>query len=448
MIASKKRAGPALDLARVETFFALQLGETRAPLPPGERDKIEDLRDDARWADAQANRLRVGRLNWLGRSFARFERWAGNLRPSWILRKMEQLTSGGRYSGEAVPRPHPVPPGTSDEPLAFAADFHLFDRLSLHYGGDFRGAVLINYLLGTLGSAAIIFSISPPFGLQPFIDEIHKIPQLNRPWTLVLETACIMSILIIFLIGRTPERKEDSPRSDIRWFGRRWHQRWLEYRVLAERFRYLELLLPFGKEFVERPPFVPERDANRYWHDRYFIWRATAAQIEEQSTRQYRDRVLAVMAAQEQYHAHNHRRRGTIARRLHLFAAGLFLLSLLIGSVDLALAFYGPATSPEVKSEHGSTLLFFAALLPVFSAAIHGVLAQTEYIKLAETSAEVAARIHDQYEQLAAVDVTDGAATSASLEPLRETVFAFAATVVNEATGWTATLRDKNVPLA
>src|SRR6202022_2792189 len=102
------------------------------------------------------------------------------------------------------------PLGTSDEPRAFAADFRLFDRLSLHYGGDFRGAVLINYLLGTLGSAAIIFSISPPFGLRPFIDEIHKISQLNRPWTLVLETACIISILIIFLIGRTPERKEDS----------------------------------------------------------------------------------------------------------------------------------------------------------------------------------------------------------------------------------------------
>ncbi len=447
MTASKKRAGPAADLARIETFFALQLKHSD-PLPQPERDKIEDLRDDAAWADTQANRQRLGRLNWLGRSFAGFERWAGTLRPGGLLRKMEQLTRGETHSAEAAIKPHPVPAGTSDAPLAFAADFHLFDRLSLHYGGDFRGAVLINYLLGTLGSAAIISFMSPPLGLEGFIEWIHKThPKLDFPYGLVLETACILSILIIFWVGRTPERAGDSPRAGRRWFGRRWHQRWLEYRVLAERFRYLELLLPFGKQFVQGPPFVPERDANRYWHNRYFIWRATDAEIETQSARQYRQRTLAVMAAQEQYHTHNHRRRGTIARRLHLIAAGLFLLSLCIGAVDLALRFFNHAM-PQLEQALGGTLLFFAALLPVFSAAIHGVLAHTEYTKLAETSAEIAVRIHDQYEQLAAIDVADEVEAARSLEPLRDAVFAFAETAINEATGWTATLRDKNVPLA
>ena len=59
----------------------------------------------------------------------------------------------------------------------------------------------------------------------------------------------------------------------------------------------------------------------------------------------------------------------------------------------------------------------------------------------------IAERISVLYQQLATIDGADVEATPETLAPMREIVEQFAEEVINEATGWKAMLRDKNVPL-
>ena len=94
-----------------------------------------------------------------------------------------------------------------------------------------------------------------------------------------------------------------------------------------------------------------------------------------------------------------------------------------------------------------SLVLFGAVLAPVLAAAIHGVLATTEYTKVAESSRETADRITSLIAAITAFPPSEERAGPAALKPIRDAVTAFADAAINEASGWRAMLRDKNVPL-
>jgi hypothetical protein len=142
-----------------------------------------------------------------------------------------------------------------------------------------------------------------------------------------------------------------------------------------------------------------------------------------------------LMIEQEHYHARNFVNRGAIAHRLHRLAGICFAGGLLICIVEYWVG--------------SDVTLFLAALLPVVAAAIHGVLANTEYTKVAENSGDVAQEIHALVERLLKVPAPppEALATVDGLDDVREIVLEFARTVINEATGWRSMLRDKNVPL-
>jgi hypothetical protein len=75
-------------------------------------------------------------------------------------------------------------------------------------------------------------------------------------------------------------------------------------------------------------------------------------------------------------------------------------------------------------------------------AAIHGILRTTELARIADTSLAVEQRIRMLQEQLAA------RRPEAPLEDLAPIVERFCRLVTEEASGWNATLRDKDIPLA
>jgi len=241
----------------------------------------------------------------------------------------------------------------------------------------------------------------------------------------------------------------------------RWHQRWLEYRLLAERFRYVDLLLPMGPKAVLAMSIASPAEAGRMWHQRYFerrldevagAERHDAAQAPTQTVRAYRDHALAVMAQQEEYHCDNHRRRGAISHRLHSAGKVAFFSTLLICAVEIGWHFvrelHAIATlTPLHTDDFRMTLLFLAGVFPVFSAATYAIATHAEYAKVADTSAETFERVHSLYEQLAALPVPEGDVSPTALASMQPIVVEFAGIAITEATGWRAMLRDKNVPL-
>lgn len=138
----------------------------------------------------------------------------------------------------------------------------------------------------------------------------------------------------------------------------------------------------------------------------------------------------------------------------------LFFASLLLCLIDIAFEGLGSWCRREREAamrcgaaeafevDWRSLVLFLAGIAPVLSAAIHGILSTTEYTKLAQISTETAGRIYVLYETLAAIDAADVEATPQVLAPISAVVQQFAEEVIEEATGWKAMLRDKNLPLA
>jgi hypothetical protein len=142
------------------------------------------------------------------------------------------------------------------------------------------------------------------------------------------------------------------------------------------------------------------------------------------------------MHEQKTYHEGNAAECETITRRLH-WMSGLFFAVTLVACV---LAICG------MKAQW--LLLLFAAGLPALAASVHGILATGEYIKLGESSTATAGAIGRLMGDVEArLAEGPGGEPAKSLELLVPEVRAFWNLVTSEATGWQATLRDKNVPL-
>ena len=331
---------------------------------------------------------------------------------------------------------HALPKDRADATIAFADDFHLFDHLSQIYGGKFRGSIVFNYFLGLVASGTLVYTLTMG----------HP-----RPVASAVELICLLIIGAIYCQGVTPEVDEKKPSFMPRWTWQRWHQRWLEYRLVAERFRYLDLLLPFGADKAGHTAIASGEDVAQSWHQRYFDWRTGNALMLDITTREYHKHAIAVMIAQERYHALNYMRRGSISDGLHATAIGLFMLGLAFCFVNLGIEYFSEAPQPGSSVEPHfwrGLILFSSAMAPILSAAIHGILANTEYTKVADTSGEVAHRIHELVDELSAMPVPAGWDNEKATRPMRDTVQEFVELVINEATGWRAMLRDKNVPLA
>jgi hypothetical protein len=346
-------------------------------------------------------------------------------------------------------------------PVVFAGDFDLFDRLSIIYGGLFRGSIVVNYTLGLVAFALSLASMLP---MPHFVAELvsERVRIALQFIGAGLEIACIVAIGVIFCLGQTPSHDETDNRvvrrrGFARRVAQRWHQRWLEYRLLAETFRYQELLLPLATGVAHKPPFALARGSKPRWYGKYFERRSAGASSTLGSVRHYREQALALMAEQIRHHTGNSQRRGAIVQRLHRIAVDLFFASLVLCLLAVLFECFTPgcegsqwtgcAIVRSFDANWRSFVLFFAGIAPVLAAAIHGVLSTAEYAKLAETSAETAERVGTLYKELETIDSDDAQATPETLAPMRGIVEQFADEVISEAMGWKAMLRDKNVPL-
>jgi hypothetical protein len=193
---------------------------------------------------------------------------------------------------------------------------------------------------------------------------------------------------------------------------RRWHDRWIDYRLLAEFFRQMGFLAPLGLSppRVQQPLHRRSQDPGNSWMG----WQARASARELgvvpavldapylQATRaMLRD---GWVGHQLEYHSQNARAHRQMAHRLQL--AGTLTLAGTVGGILLLLVTGAPAWS------------LVAAVLPAVGAGIAGIRSQAEMDRVARRSGAIAGGLSDFRDALDLVVIEEASGASQRLSAL------------------------------
>jgi hypothetical protein len=272
------------------------------------------------------------------------------------------------------------------------ARFAWADALAEHYSDNYRSAYVLAYLLSAV---AVFVALGSPLGGDPGYSSQSKV------MFAAVEMVVIVLIIVIIALGR--------------WL--LWHERWLDYRALAEALRhgrFLAFVSEFGR--IHAPAAGSREPSWMLWYiratmreiglptavlDRTYQWKLLHATLENE--------VLGP-EGQLAYHRANRRIMGRIDHLLYLlgltcFGATFLLLALfLLGS--LVGHYHGQVGGPGASSTAtwlGAAaayleprLIFWTAGLPALGAALAGIRAHGDF----EGSQERSSRMVDALESL------------------------------------------------
>ncbi len=242
--------------------------------------------------------------------------------------------------------------------------YSFIDHLSIRYAQIHRSAYVFNYVAAASAVLLALSALLLPTGFKPVL--------------LTLEIVLILSILLI--IGGSARGQ--------------WHQRWLEYRRLAETLRHLRILALMGAAArLDRPG---NRASSAHGWVSWYA-RAVAREVPVPNLAVDRAYLTAVRDAvssselktQIDYNHDNAQAMEAADDRLHLTGTILFLATLAICATYLCLYFLAPNATKEFKE----WTIFLTALFPTVGAAIHAIRAQSDFRSVAERSRETAEKL-------------------------------------------------------
>ena len=299
------------------------------------------------------------KLRWPWTAYATLIRWTSGLSPPWT-----------------APRP-------PDDPAAryWFDRYEPADARAGEYAARYRSTYVWVFLLGTLalvfGALALLFSLwhpsllyrgGPPDG-----------PGLLPMAFAVAEVLALMLILVSVCLG-------------IR---RDWHEHSIEYRLLAELYRYQQALAPLGwtlpitavRSIATADHGRPDRAAWVAW---LFAAEQRAAPLPRGALSQGAPRsavLKELIAEQHTYHTDRRKMAEAAGRTLERYGVILFatVLVCVVGKLLLAEVFHRPGSAVPLG--------FLATVLPGVSAAFVGIRAYAELQLLAEQSRLMAAEL-------------------------------------------------------
>jgi hypothetical protein len=299
------------------------------------------------------------------------------------------------------------------------------DKLADHYADAHRSGFVWSSLLA---SAAVFTALLPMAGHLG----LHGSEAIAVLEALVLAT----------LVGLPMLARRD-----------RWHQKWLEYRVLAELVRELRILIPLGGA---RPaPRTPAHLANygdptrswMYWQSRA-IARAVGlpeARVDAAYVKRQLANLLEFIGApghagsapqgQIGFHQMNHERMERIHHRLHRMSLILFAVTLVAVAANWVLRF----SFPDLPHRLADWLILFSAVFPALGASLASINNQGEFARLQRRSLAMAQSLTTIRERIVALAAE---AQTPPLAMVTDLAAQIAAMMVDENTEWRIVVLD------
>ena len=297
------------------------------------------------------------------------------------------------------------------------------DVLALFYSHCHRSTYLALFTLGAaaLTCAGLAFAVEPGW---PFV---------------VLEIASLATIGGLVAMDRV----------------RRWHDRWIDYRILAELMRQMAYLVLLGRTLpINRAAILSTHGARTARRQDWVLWYFSAvvrevgvpaARCEAEYLHSVRARfVNGLLAEQIAFHELNARRAGTVAARLGtlglLCFAGTFLAALTkIALIVLAGPEAAGAVHPVIEG-----LGVLGVALPALSAAAFALRAQAEFEIVAKNSKRLRRRLRGIKERLSHLPLTG----PLSAERLVDEMNGAGALMIADVEDWVALFDVKTVELS
>lgn len=285
------------------------------------------------------------------------------------------------------------------------------DALAELYADRYRNGFIANYLLGAL---AVLMA------LLGFRSELAVLLEL-------LTIATILTITSRGLHGA-------------------WHERWLQYRMLAEQFRQSRFLRPLGRvpPLTRVDPHGSLADPRRTWAAWMFRarareWGLGSGSLDPDNLEEMRRHLLREAEAQVGYHAETAAAFLRVHDRLHMVGRAIFLATLAACLLHLAIHRL-PSFVGDPGDRANAVLTLVAAVLPAAGAALAAIATQAEFGRLARRSGGMA----ESLRRVAAPVEVAGSPTGDRLGDVAE---ALATLMTDELLDWQAIFREKPLTL-
>jgi hypothetical protein len=294
-----------------------------------------------------------------------------------------------------------------------------FDRQAMAFGDRYRSGFWAIYLL----SAVAVLCAVLPLGLG-WDDSRHALHPFVGAWA-------VLEVLIICVVG------------SIYWLGHRsdWQGQWLRARTTAELIGYLPLLAPivdFGHAGADADWYLRVFDPGQHLREAPDVV-AMCVKIEplarERLAHTWKDPefvsgyarwTIGVLEAQRRYHIRVAVRQKALQHRVHALNNWLFGLTALGALTHLVL--------------HALWLSLVTTFFPALGASLHGALAQSEAYRLGAGSERLAADLQGAIDRIRSAEPRQG--------PLRESIQAALALIIEEHQDWHMLVRPHHLPLA
>lgn len=304
------------------------------------------------------------------------------------------------------------------------------DKLADLYGDGYRSTYILTYLF----SALAVF-----IALLPMARGLPEGGDIDRAY---IATEVGVLVFVLGLVG---------------WSLRRhWHDRWMDYRLLAELVRQLRFLVPMGGG---RPfPHVPEHLAVygdptqswMYWHMRG-VARDTNlpdTAVTQDYIRECLDHMAAMVGTdttgQLEFHNQTRTRSENIHKRLEAGALGLVGLTVLGAGIHFGLAYFGILHEP-MSTQVDHWLILASATAPALGAALAGINNQGEFVRLAKRSTAMVDGLKKIKKQVEEVQKEPGPLRSDRVVHLSRQVGEI---MIQEVVDWRVMVADRPPPAA
>ena len=213
----------------------------------------------------------------------------------------------------------------------------------------------------------------------------------DLPRIVALEVALMAVVLVLLLVGRRLH----------------WHEKWMDYRFLAECFRSA-LFLALADVQVERlrpPPHLSLAYSTKDWIVSALLhaWRGLPRRGADNVPWEKLRELLAEAWVRDQVGYHNSASKRNYRRHRRRAALGVALFSLTLILALLHVFDFGAVLNRWMEMGLGDQILsFFAIALPAFGGAIGAIRTHREYLKNARRSEEMARYLQELQDQMLA----------------------------------------------